>query len=104
MSNLTVKIPHTLGRAEVKRRIQDRLRTLKEQPNGVLANIQDSWHEDKLEFKLWALGQSISGHLLVEESAVDLEVQLPWMFSMLTNPIKRQIEQNLQPLLAAPKR
>jgi hypothetical protein len=103
MANVTVKIPHELGRAEVKRRLQERLRGIKEQPSALLANLQETWVEDRLDFSLWAMGQFISGHLLVEDRAVDLQVELPWLLSMLAKPIKQRIEQNLHPLLAAPQ-
>ena len=103
MSNLTVKVPHQLGRAEAKRRIQQRLRSIKEQPSALLANLEDTWAGDRMDFKVWAMGQVISGHLLVDDNAVDLEVELPWILSMLAKPIKQRIEQNLHPLLAAPR-
>jgi hypothetical protein len=42
--------------------------------------------------KVGALGQSVSGHLQVEEDQVRVELQLPWMLAMLAEKAKGLIQ------------
>ena len=103
MSHLTASIPHQLTRAEAKRRIQDEVTKLRQQQHALFGNLRESWNGDTMDFSLVAMGQSITGHLHVEDQAVRLEVALPWLLSMLAGAMKPRIEQQGRQLLAGPK-
>jgi hypothetical protein len=102
MKNLIASIPHRLTRSEVKKRIEDQLLVARREYASHLANLRESWTGDRLDFSLTALGQSISGHLLVDDSAVHVEVALPWILAILAGPVKRKLEDKARLLLAAP--
>jgi hypothetical protein len=102
MQNLTVTIPHKLTRAEVKRRIQEESENLRRQHGGLLGPIQQTWDGDRMDFSLCPMAQPISGHLVVEDHAVHLEVALPWMLALLAGGVKQQVEQQGRRLLAGP--
>jgi hypothetical protein len=67
MPNLTASTPHQLGRAEAKRRIQEHIGIVRRQQGAMLANLQETWKGDTLDFAASALGQSITGQLTVDE-------------------------------------
>ena len=52
-----------------------------------------------MDFKASAFGQSITGRIDVRDSAVDLEIDLPWLFAVLAEKIKGQVQQAGQKLL-----
>src|SRR4051812_25219311 len=83
MSNLTATVPHKLTRDEAKRRIQDQLGQLRQQQGQLLQNLQETWTGDRMDFSVAAMGQTVTGHLVVEDQAVQVEVALPWMLAML---------------------
>ena len=56
---------------------------MKQQLAGQIASFDEQWAEDRMTFKVGAMGQSISGHLDVQEDAVRVEVQLPWILSVI---------------------
>jgi putative polyhydroxyalkanoate system protein len=99
MPNLTISIPHQLGKAEAKRRIGEQAATLQTQQGGMLERVEQRWDGDTLHFHVGAMGQTLAGSALFTEQTVQLEVALPWMLSMLAGTLKKQIEQQGHKLL-----
>jgi predicted metal-dependent hydrolase len=98
MQELTASIPHQLSRAEVKQRIQKQLGTLR-QSEAMLVNVNQTWTGDRMDFTLHAMGQAVSGHLLVDDRAVHLSVALPWLLRALAGTIRQSIERDVRQLL-----
>jgi putative polyhydroxyalkanoate system protein len=99
MPNLTISIPHQLGRTEAKRRIDELASHLQDQSGGMFKGVQQRWDGDTLHFAVSAAGQSISGTALVNEQNVNLDIALPWMLSLLAGTVKKQVEQQARDLL-----
>jgi hypothetical protein len=75
---LIVSIPHRLGREEATRRLKTGLaRAAASVP--VLKVDEERWEDDRMIFRVRALGQAASGHLDVADDHVRLEVTLPWL-------------------------
>jgi len=104
MPNLTASIPHQLSRTEAKRRIQEKIAEARQQHATYLSSLQETWDGDRLTFAVSALGQSVNGHLTVEDQVVHLEIALPLFLSFLAGAVKQQIEQQGHLLLAGPSR
>jgi putative polyhydroxyalkanoate system protein len=103
MPNLTLSIPHQLGRAEAKRRIAEQAAQLQSQHGGMLERLEQRWEGDTLHFLVAAVGQSVSGTASITEQTVNLEIALPWMLAMLAGTVKKQIEQQGRNLLGHQK-
>jgi hypothetical protein len=54
--------------------------------------FKNQWSGDHLDFHASLLGQSTKGTVDVAEDHVRLEVQLPWLLSMLANKAKALVE------------
>jgi putative polyhydroxyalkanoate system protein len=102
MNNLTVSIPHRLGRDEARRRIQDGIATARRDYAAYVQDVQETWTGDRLDFSVSAMAQAIRGFLIVEEQAVHVEVELPWLLAMLAGAVRQQIEQQGRRLLTGP--
>lgn len=75
---LIVSIPHRLGREEATRRLRAGLiRAASSIP--VLKVDEERWQDNRMIFRVRALGQAASGRLDVEDDHVRLEVTLPWL-------------------------
>jgi hypothetical protein len=73
---LIVSIPHRLGRAEATRRLKGGLaRAATSVP--VLSVDEERWEDDRMIFRVRALGQAASGHVDVADDHVRVEVTLP---------------------------
>jgi len=75
---LVVSIPHSLGREEATRRLKTGL-TRAASSVPVLKVDEERWEQDRMVFRIRALGQAASGHLDVADDHVRLEVTLPWL-------------------------
>ncbi len=75
---LIVSIPHRLGREEAVRRLKTGL-TRAASSVPVLKVDEERWEQDRMFFRIRALGQAASGHLDVADDHVRLEVTLPWL-------------------------
>jgi hypothetical protein len=75
---LVVSIPHSLGREEATRRLKTGL-TRAASSVPVLKVDEERWEQDRMIFRIRALGQAASGHLDVADDHVRLEVTLPWL-------------------------
>jgi hypothetical protein len=75
---LIVSIPHQLGREEATRRLKAGL-TRAAASIPVLKVDEERWEDNRMMFRVRALGQAASGHLDVADDHVRLEVRLPWL-------------------------
>lgn len=97
---LTVEIPHQLGAAEARRRIDQGFAKLAAQIDGArTADLTRTWVGDTLHFGVGALGQVITGQVLVLADRVRIEVVLPAMLGILAQAIAGRIRQQGRLLL-----
>jgi hypothetical protein len=89
---LVVSIPHSLGKAEAQRRLQGGMGQVKSTLGDKLTAIEETWTGDRMDFKVGALGQNVSGHLVVMDDTVRLEVLLPWVLAIFAEKAKTYIE------------
>jgi Putative polyhydroxyalkanoic acid system protein (PHA_gran_rgn) len=75
---LVVSIPHRLGREEAMRRLKAGL-TRAATSIPVLKVDEERWQDNRMVFRVRALGQVAAGHVDVEDDHVRLEVTLPWL-------------------------
>jgi Putative polyhydroxyalkanoic acid system protein (PHA_gran_rgn) len=75
---LVVSIPHRLGREEATRRLKVGL-TRAASSIPALKVDEERWQDNRMIFRIRALGQAASGHLDVADDHVVVEVTLPWL-------------------------
>ncbi|MGH8572405.1 MAG: polyhydroxyalkanoic acid system family protein [Gammaproteobacteria bacterium] len=88
IKSIKIAIPHRLSRQEATQRLQSGFADLSN-----LAQMEDRWTGDHMDFKATAFGQSITGRIDVHDSSVDMEVDLPWLLAVLAEKVKGQLEQ-----------
>jgi hypothetical protein len=75
---LVVSIPHSLGREEALRRLKAGL-TRAATSVPILKVDEERWEDDRMIFRVHALGQAAAGHVDVADDHVRVEVVLPWL-------------------------
>ena len=100
---VVVSIPHELGQAEARRRIDEGIARLTAQI-GAVGEVRKSWRGDVLDFSLQAIGQTVTGTIGVEPREVRLEVSLPGLFAMIAGKVKGRLRDEGRLLLAGPGR
>ena len=95
---LIVSIPHRLGRDEAMRRLKSGL-TRAASSIPVLQVDEERWDENRMIFRVRAIGQAASGHLDVADDHVLLEVTLPWLLQRFAQVAQAAIKHRGQLLL-----
>lgn len=96
---VALSIPHRLSRDEARTRIQNTLAGLKSQHAAKLAQVEDRWAGDHMDFRLAVMGQSVTGRVDVRENTVDLAIDLPWMLAMFAERVRGQVQREGTKLL-----
>lgn len=99
---MDIDIPHSLGVAEAKRRIEAGLPKLQQHiPGG--GTVDATWTtETTLDMKITAMGQTVPVQLLVEDAMVRGTVSVPMMLKMMSGPISDFVKTNAQKMLSKP--
>ena len=100
---VVVTIPHRLGKEAAKSRLQNGLGQVRSQLMsqfaGKIASIEDNWTGDRMDFRLAALGQAVTGRVEVLDDAVRVEVDLPWILASLAEKLRARIQRQGTQLL-----
>ncbi len=96
---ITLTIPHDLGRAEARRRIDEGLAHFSRRMGAAAGLLTRSWSGDRLSFAFEAIGQRISGFIDVEDAAIRLEVVLPSLLGLMANKVRSRLRREGQLLL-----
>ena len=96
---LIVSIPHSLGRDEAMRRLKTGLsRAAASLP--VVSLDEERWDDNRMDFRVRALGQVAAGHVDVEDACVRVEVTLPWLLQGFAEVAQAAIRKRGQLLLS----
>jgi hypothetical protein len=78
---LVVTIPHRLGQEEAVRRLKSGVRSAEEKFGQFFTLQEETWIDNRLQFRVTALAQTASGTIDVLDDHVRLEVMLPWLLA-----------------------
>ena len=101
---LVVIIPHQLGQAGARRRLETGIGALKEKFGDKITSIDERWSGDHLDIDVRALGQAIAAGIDVGENQVRVVVQLPWLLAMVAEKAKGLIQREGSRLLIEKKK
>jgi Putative polyhydroxyalkanoic acid system protein (PHA_gran_rgn) len=93
---VVVTIPHSLGKAEARRRIETGFGRMRSQLTGGLGAIlsfTEQWDVDRLTFSGGGLGQKMTGRVDVNEDSVVMEVDLPEVLAAMAESVMGRLKQ-----------
>ena len=97
---MRVAIPHTLDKAEVRRRLTDRMPELPGFIPGGLATVEHDWiDEDHMRLSVGALGQSVVTRLVVEDRQVVVNIEVPPALGFFGTAIENAVRDQTTKLL-----
>lgn len=100
MSSLNLNIPHNLSKEEALSRIKNLLAKLKEDQKDVVTNVQENWQGNKGSFSFKAKGFNLAGGIVVNDSNVEINSDLPFAVSFFKGAISDMITKKTKELLA----
>lgn len=99
---ITISLPHQLGKAEARRRIEQGFGGLAQSMTGgvgALLRHQERWEGNRLYFDAGALGQKVAGRVDVFDDAVRIEVDLPALLASIAERVAGKLKAAGQKLL-----
>jgi len=90
-NSITVSIPHQLGRAEARRRIEAGFAKVTRVFPGSGGACSKRWDGDELSFSVVVMGQTIAGLVKVHEVTVTMDIQLPGILGMIAGGLKDRL-------------
>jgi hypothetical protein len=102
MKSLEVKVPHTLGQDEARRRLDAAVKRAQTDFGDTISEFEAAWKgQDQMEVFVVVMGMKFNGEIevLAEELVVRLEV--PGMAGLFAGKIRSGIEERLGGLLTA---
>ena len=99
---VVVTIPHKLGKQEAVRRLQAGFSNVRSTFGESFVVVKDEWAGDHLDFDATVLGQTTTGTVNVADDHVRLEVQLPWVLSLLADKAKALVRKQGKLMLEKP--
>lgn len=100
MPSYYVLVPHALGSALARARLDKFLEDVRRDYAAHLGDVSGAWTADCLDFRFQTSGLPISGRLLVEEASVQVSGQLPLMASIFRGRLEQTIREELRKLLS----
>ena len=101
---ITITIPHKLGRAEARARVEASLGRFTDQMKQAgMGKIQHAWSEDRLGFQARAFGQGITGRIDVTDSDLKIEVDLPGLLASFAEKIAGKLKREGTLMLEKPR-
>jgi hypothetical protein len=97
---LEITISHDLGKAGAKRRVDESIAKIRGQMAGIVSSVEQEWDEDRLRFRLGALGQAIRGEIEVLDDTLRIVVDLPGILGLLGGKIADRVRRQGALLLA----
>jgi len=96
---ITISIPHQLGRAEARRRIEAGFAKVIHQLPGSGGAYSERWDGDRLTFSVGAMGQVVAGVVDVLDAAVTMEIELPGVLGLVASRLRDRLQKAGQLLL-----
>jgi hypothetical protein len=96
---IQVDLPHNLGAAEAKKRIDGGVGRLKDFIPGGSAEVRSAWTGDRLGLQVAAMGQEVNAQIDVRETVVRVELLLPPALGFFTGIIEAAVRKSGKDLL-----
>ena len=96
---IIISVPHQLGRAEARRRIEAGFSKIINLLPGSRAGRSERWEGDRLIFSVAAMGQTVSGVIHVLDAEVMMEIELPGVLRVIASGLKERLQKVGQLLL-----
>jgi len=99
MPKLEIKVPHNLTQSEALSRIRNFIPELKARYSGQISGLEESWSGNTEAFKFKIKGFKVSGSLVVGESDVLLNGDIPFLALPFKGTIESTFREKAEELL-----
>jgi hypothetical protein len=100
VKSLEVRVPHSVGRDEARRRLDAAILRARDEYADKVGGIEATWEaEDRLRLLLTVMGMEIDSEVDVHEAELVVRLEVPGMAGLFAGRIKEGIQERLGGLL-----
>ncbi len=100
MKPLEVRVPHNLGRDEIRRRLDEAAVRARTEYAGSISQLQTTWDgDDRLGIFLVVKGMKFNGEIEVRTNELVAKLHVPMLASLFAGTIRSGIEDQLGKLV-----
>src|SRR5262245_4377175 len=100
MPSYNVSVPHNFGQEAARSRVQLFLEAVRRDYADHVSDVSGQWTDNRLDYQFQTSGLSISGTLVVEESAIKVSGPLPLVAALFRGRIENQVRDELKKMLS----
>lgn len=90
MDPVVVTVSHSLSKDEVVRRLQP----WSDSSNVLVVSVEhERWSDDRMDFRVRAFGQAVTGNVLVGNKQVRIKVTLLWLLATFADVVQTQLSE-----------
>lgn len=101
--SFVITVPHSLGADGAKKVAAERIGMLQRQYGDKLSAVDITWTGNHADFHVVALGQTVNAQLDLMEDSARIEVQLPFVLSLLSGKIQGVLQTTAADALRLPR-
>jgi hypothetical protein len=90
-NSIEISVPHKLGVAEARRRINAEIEQLRNEYVNKFAYSEIAWVGDTANIRVVALAQEVKARIDVLAESVHIEITLPWLLAKLAAPLQNKL-------------
>lgn len=99
---LTITIAHRTTRDAALARLRSNMARIRSEAAPFVGAIEERWYRDALDFRVAALGQTITGTIAVDESVYRIDIRLPALLAMFADQIASRVRERGTNLIGGP--
>ena len=104
MPPITITLPHNLGAAGAKARIETGFADMRQQFEALgVKDVEQGWDGNTLKFTARGMGQTIGGRMIAHDKDVQIEIDLPMLLQGLAARVRQGLEKRGRAMLEPPK-
>jgi hypothetical protein len=103
MPQLNFDVPNPLGQAKAISLIQQFMPQVQERFKDMVKDVQQTVTDNRVDYSFRTMGMTISGTTTVEETKVNVKMELPFAAMMIKGKIQSEMTTALERLLGPPK-
>ena len=101
MGQLTMEVPHDLGKEEAGARLTSFLEQKRDEYEEHMGGLEADWTGEELTFSFAAVGMKVNGNMVVEDDCVRINAKLPLVAMMFKGKIEQTIRDELGTVFSA---
>lgn len=101
MGQLTMEVPHNLGKEEAGARLTGFLEQKRDEYSEHLGGLEADWTGEELTFSFATTGIKVNGNMVVEDGCVRINAKLPLVAMMFKGKIEQTIRNELNTVFSS---